>query len=388
MPLPFSPSDLTLAAPAAEQGPLRQELIAALRRQDPGSIARLSTRWVHRHGVDALDQLIREQAAEAPATQANALQLELNSLAGTLAKPLATEAAVLETPPPNPAEWEIKAIDPPATVQAVDTANPFETPSLAAVASKPELSTEDPFQAKASIGDPFASDPPAAQPMAATPSALDSFTADSFMPGSFASEPSPAEAAMASDPFAPLDPGPNPFDPAPLAAVASEASTATAISVTANDPAPGAETETNPAAIPEEGHPGSGSDGRPQRRSPIRRFKNLVRYCIDEVASTFQQDADLEASGPGATVQPPAASWPLPPTLPSPQPESARGPAATSPAVSRRSFSSQPPAERQPRLTTTPETPGAAAAPPVHPDLAALRSWLPDPRDDEERRAS
>jgi len=419
VPLPSPPSDLTLAALAVEQGSLRQELIAALRRQDPGSIARLSTRWVHRHGVEALDQLIREQAAEAPVTPANALQLELDALAA----PARVEASDLEMPPPGPAESEIKAINPPATAQAVDTTNPFERPSFPAVASRSEPSISDPsnsdsfpadpFQAKASIGgpfvsdqsasvpsasvpsasepftsDPFASDRPAVQPTAAIPSALDSFTPDSFTsdpfePGRFASEPSPAEAAIDSDPFAPLSVGMNPFEPVPLAPLASAAP-----GVAANDPAPGAETETTSAAIPEDGHPGSDKDGRHQRRNPLRRFKNLVRYCIDEVASTFQQDADPEASEPGATAQPSAASWPITPTLPSLQPESASGPAVRSPAVSSTSFSSQPPAERQPRRSPTRETPGSAAAPPVHPDLAALRSWLPDPRDDEERRAS
>lgn len=70
--------------------------------------------------------------------------------------------------------------------------------------------------------------------------------------------------------------------------------------------------------------------------NPIRRLKILVRDCIDEVASTFQGETDH-----AKPEQESPAHWEA---LPPP--------------------------------------------PPVHPDLAALRSWLPDHLDDQHRRAS
>jgi hypothetical protein len=76
---------------------------------------------------------------------------------------------------------------------------------------------------------------------------------------------------------------------------------------------------------------------RPARRfQPIRRLKSLVRDCIDEVASTFQEEAD-------------------------------------DPAVESQEAAPQP---------------LSLARPPIHPDLGDLRSWLPDHRDDQHPRAS
>ncbi|PZV00526.1 MAG: hypothetical protein DCF24_06815 [Cyanobium sp.] len=82
---------------------------------------------------------------------------------------------------------------------------------------------------------------------------------------------------------------------------------------------------------------------------PIRRLKTLVRDCIDEVASTFQGETDqrlLEENAPVTSRF--SLVQPLEPTGPVPLP----------------------------------------APPPVHPDLADLRSWLPDHQDDHQRRAS
>ena len=74
--------------------------------------------------------------------------------------------------------------------------------------------------------------------------------------------------------------------------------------------------------------------------NPIRRLKTLVRDCIDEVASTFQD---------------PAAASPVPPTLSPAPPTSSAAP---------------------------------LAAAPVPLGLAELRTWLPDSPDEHHRRAS
>jgi len=80
--------------------------------------------------------------------------------------------------------------------------------------------------------------------------------------------------------------------------------------------------------------------------NPIRRLKSLVRDCIDEVASTFQD-------GDGAFASEQQKPTPTPLTLAKPD-----------------------------GLTQRP------LAAPVPLDLADLRSWLPDRQDDQHRRAS
>jgi hypothetical protein len=82
------------------------------------------------------------------------------------------------------------------------------------------------------------------------------------------------------------------------------------------------------------------------RFNPIRRLKSLVRDCIDEVASTFQDGADPFEGEPEEPE-------PLPLSL-----------------TERARPMSRPPTA------------------PVPLDLADLRSWLPDRHDDQPRRAS
>jgi len=120
--------------------------------------------------------------------------------------------------------------------------------------------------------------------------------------------------------------GRNHFDHSPLGRrVASEASTATAISSQPTFQLPGAETETNPAGDPlREGHPAAQRRQLPTTAPDSARFKEtLVRYCIDDVwPATFQQDADLESERAREAPLPAteAASWPLsPPTAALPQ---------------------------------------------------------------------
>jgi hypothetical protein len=81
--------------------------------------------------------------------------------------------------------------------------------------------------------------------------------------------------------------------------------------------------------------------------NPIRRLKSLVRDCIDEVTSTFQD-------GDEAYLAEQQQHTPTPLTLAKPA-----GP-----------------------------TPRPLLAAPVPLDLADLRSWLPDRQDDQHRRAS
>jgi len=197
---------------------------------------------------------------------------------------------------------------------------------------------------------------------------------------------------MASDPFAPLDPGPKtPFESSPLGGVARSFNR-DSYSVTGQHPAPGAETEPNPAAIPEEGHPGSGSDGRPQRPHPIRRYQGTWWLLPSTRASHLSTGRRFLKSRkrPGALSSHQRPAGLSPQRLPSPQPESLEVLPATSPAVSRRCFSSQPPAERQPRSQPRRRRPqGQRGRRPVPPDLRpCAHRGCRGSRDDEERRAS
>jgi len=271
-------------------------------------------------------QLIREQAAEAPATQANALQLELTPFAGNPGrKPLGNRGRCSrKRRPPNPAEWEIqKRSIPPATCQGRRHRQPIRDALLGCCGRPSQASTEDPFQAKASIGDHSASGIPPARPTnGGTPSALDSFTGtDSFHRLVPLLRTISGGSGHASDRSPHWTLAPKPIYPAPLAGWLRKASTpATAIASQPTIQLPGARPKPT-LRDAWEGHPGSAATAGPTDAGPIRALQELGgAYCIDEWPAPFNRTPILKRAGPEATVQPPAASWPLPHALPSPSP--------------------------------------------------------------------
>ncbi|MCT0218092.1 hypothetical protein KQ304_03610 [Synechococcus sp. CS-1329] len=136
------------------------------------------------------------------------------------------------------------------------------------------------------------------------------------------------------------------------------------------------------------------------RRNPFSRLRGLIKDCVEEVASTFGND---ERDAPPTPLEPARSSAEavLPSTGPlleafPVQPAAARGPMAPPPFALQQP--PQPTRQAQRRRAETGSAggpaaranrPAPAAPAPSHPALDSLRSWLPDPLEqDDHRQAS
>ncbi len=286
----------------------------ALHQRDPIGVALLSRRWVHRHGVEALERLMGELDTD---------DLELRFW------------------------WE-------AQLRGNDGSEGPCQPPIAQV----DKGADHPSR----LGGEITLEPELAPEPEPTP-----FAAVDGSESQPRFEPQPALGglidvdldALARDAFALATPETNPEPPVipPLARFQPSVET---------PPAP-PEQDTAAKPLSPAGEEAIGEEASVAPH-PLMRFRSLVRDCIDEVARTFQESVSLEGQPsevhpPGADRQPPAGQEPQHPPIPE----------AQQPVVGRARSGAGA---------------GRPAPAPSHPDLASLRSWLPDAADHHERRAS
>jgi hypothetical protein len=398
----------------------RRLLLEALERRDGAELKHQSQRWAHRHGVEALNGLIEELTAEGVDLR-EWWQQQLSNPTPTPFLPQKVEpAAAAATAVPSEADddgdlW-ISA-DPwssPATPNEAVTAAAQDTPT------QPEKTVADARSEAESTGPGTIPEPSPAEPLpfawatSVEPDwpELGSLTALSAEPieasasGSApdaapqdAPDTAPHEptAAAAEPPDPVLATAPPLFEPLPSfdveAIFAMQAATAQQQTVQAGPPIvepvqldlAGGSAESvqtsQPADPPRPADPGASASPAPlpppstdasrsPRRNPLSRIKSLVRECIDEVAQTFQAEDDRDRTPP------PEVQRTAPPPLALQQSASLQQPRPSRRQTSRRGKAST-------------DRPVSAQAPaPSHPSLEALRAWLPDQPQEEERRAS
>jgi hypothetical protein len=288
-------------------------LLQALHQRDPIGVALLSRRWVHRHGVEALERLIGELGTDDAELQ-YWWEAQLRGSGGP------------EGPGQPPIGQDDKGAEHHSRLGGEITLapEPEPTPFAAVDGSEPQPR----FEPLPAVGGLIDVD-------------LDALARDAFVLATPETNPEPPVIPPLArfQPSVETPPAPPEPDTAakPLSPAGEEA--------IAEEPI-GEETTVAP--------------------HPLTRFRSLVRDCIDEVARTFQGSDGFESPSPE----------PLPPAA-----------AQQPPAVEE----SRPKPIPKPPLAVGGTRSGAAGRPapaPSHPDLASLRSWLPDAADHHERRAS
>lgn len=427
-----------------------QDLREALEQRDGALLAAHSLRWAHRHGVEALERLIQDQALDETArlwwreqlvrptpaavvTEAlHGSQLVEEVAISSATQPLLT-LSVDEDSVPLPAEWLVPA--------SLDQQPESELePAAAAIgdgeAVQPEVIQLDVGVVEPAAFEPVAVDPAGLEPAAASaPEPLPPL-AEAFgpIPGL---EPLPSfnvQAIFAMQSELAERPLPPPIVPPVMAAVLpeelqleafppleaqfknevqaelqaeplvpfkEELSAEATPMPTASTPAASTPAESAPEKVAE------------PRRNPFSRLRGLLKDCVEEVASTFGND-DEAAYKP---VEPAAASAEAPlmgeyqaaPDVSAPphpffdafpvQPPAPRGPIAPPPFALQQP--PQPTRQDQGRwrgernssagrgARSNRPAPGSTAPAPSHPALDSLRSWLPDALEqDDQRQAS
>jgi hypothetical protein len=442
-----STTDFLLDADAMSQVSTRlspKDILEALEQRDGALLAAHSLRWAHRHGVEALEILIQDQALDETARLWWREQLARQTPAAVVteafhgSQPVEAVAISSATEPlltlpvdedsvPLPAEWLVPAaaaIDDGEAVQPevmqLDVAV-VEPAAIEPVAA--ELAGLEP--AAASLQEPLPSLAEAFGPIPGL-EPLPSFNVQAI----FAMQSELAERPLAPPIVPPVMAAAPPeelqleaFPPVeaqfqsevqadfqaelqaePLVSLEEEFS-AEAVPIS----------EASTAPIPAAPTPAESAPEKPAetRRNPFSRLRGLLKDCVEEVASTFGND-DEAASKP---VEPAAASAEAPlmgehqaaPDVSAPphpfldafpaQPPAARSPIAPPPFALQQPL--QPTRQDQGRWRAERNSsagraaranrpaPGSPAPAPSHPALDSLRSWLPDALEqDDERQAS
>lgn len=422
-----------------------QDLREALEQRDGALLAAHSLRWAHRHGVEALESLIQDQALDETARLWWREQLVRPTPAAVVTEALhgsqppeafttssATEPLLTlpvdEDSVPLPAEWLVRT-------RPDQQPEPEPEPAAAAIDDGEDVQPEVMHLDVAVV------EPAAFQPVTAEPAGLETAAAsapeplpplaEAFgpIPGL---EPLPSfnvqaifamQSELAERPLAP------PIVPPVMAAVLPED-----LQLEAFPPVEAqfqnevqAELQTEPLvpleeefsaeavpipAAPTPAEPAHEKPAEP-RRNPFSRLRGLLKDCVEEVASTFGND-DESAFKP---VEPAAATAETPlmgeyqaaPDVSAPphpffdafpsQPPAPRGPIAPPPFALQQP--PQPTRQDQGRwrgernsssgrgARANRPAPGSTAPAPSHPALDSLRSWLPDALEqDDQRQAS
>lgn len=335
----MTPDPTLLASPStrttSERPSCRDALVQALQQRDAAGVVVLSRRWVHRHGVKSLEGLIGElSACDADIRRWWASQVGEGSVPGMASQPLTGQ------PTARPA--------PPSRLGGEITLEPEPTmPPLAGLAG-PESPSEPAEPGGAGIIEslPPLEPPPDLGGLSDIDVDLDALARDTFL-----------LAAPPANPEPPVIPPLARFQPSLQSPPA------------APEPEPEVSAEPSPASV----------EATPPQR-PLARLRSLMRDCMEEVARTFQGS---DGAGIPAT---PAAEGP-PPAAPQPhQPPVSMDPPA---AVTTATTAADPVIEAPRVIAAGRSGPAPRPAPaPSHPDLASLRSWLPDAPEPHQRRAS
>ncbi|WP_255441509.1 MULTISPECIES: hypothetical protein [unclassified Synechococcus] len=392
-----------------------QDLHQALERRDGPLLVAQSLRWAHRHGVEALERQIGDQALDETARLWWREQLQRSfsfpvvssapppppTAAVPASDPLPAPEPVLELPTqqdavPLPAEWLV-----PGDLQQQENAELIAASEPAVEAEVSSAPQEPITPVTESLPEATESLPPLAEAFGPISDLepLPSFNVQAI----FAMQSELAETPLAPPVVPPVMSPPKQLE------------------LEAFSPVEGSGDQT--AALPEAVAPAEEAPVKAigSKRNPFSRLRSLVKDCVEEVASSFSYDEHEEDSfeAPEPAV-PPAADSPLgraqdpvsTPVLQSP-PQVAPFPVQSPASGSSSSIAPPPFALQQPLQparaaqqrrrrgeTGSPDGQGspsanrrAAGAPPApapsHPALDSLRSWLPDSLEgDDHRQAS
>ncbi len=371
---PTAPSSHTSTGSRPDPGSGRESLLRAVEQRDGALLAQLSRRWAHRHGVEALEALIQEVGAETGLAIWWREQLAAPPVAAS-PEPVSAEAITTETAGMGMAPLELDPAELAGMFTPLPDFEPLPSFDVQAIFAMQSAFVPPP---------PAAQEPPIVQPVASTATERTDTQAEGLAALiEAAATPLLAEAPLPAQEAAAVE---NPD----RQVFAAEAQPMIAAAIL-----------TSPSAGPLEEPTHAAADPAP-RRGPISRFRNLVRDCIEEVASTFQPDDEDRPDGPQPnrsvppSPQPVQNEAPLAPDLlgspPWPSPAAAVAPPF---ALQQPPQPDRPSARRRRAAADAAAHADAAdaAAPrpapaPNHPSLASLRSWLPDGPEQDQRRVS